>query len=804
MALSFKTKLLLLCCVSLLVSMVLITSIAVLGFYSINQAAGLQIEKGLTTLNHDDLQRYIQAQVTQANAAIDKEIKDSQTITQYIQTLVDNKAAFGPLFDTASSLAFFKDDLKFDATSQTFKNDASRPSIIDVFGQNGQVSQNLSATTQTNLNQTTLLDLVLPSAQQNSPEKQDLFYVNLSDTSYVRAVPWATFTSTPPPGVGGPPPGGNANLGSPPPVGPPVRGNGPPSTQTGGPPTPGTPPNGLDDHLRSLVDNPLRVALRKNWQGWVTNPTTKTGLSTEVTFLQPVFDSGEAQPFLGVSQPVWDKTRQHLLGEVSFDWVISQLTDQISSLQIADSGFAFLMQSDGNVLAVNDDGRKLMGLHSSTQGVYTSRKLQDSTVASVASLPIPTSAEAQFAQITISNTNYGVVLQRLAPHNFQSGDGSPITAQSWIVGLLVPKDELLTTLHNTQAEIKNNAFATLLFQVLVSLGILVVVVAVVLWVSTRLVAPFKQLEGAAHKIRQGDYAVQVAVTSNDEIGRAGSAFNAMAQALRTYTSDLYEANQKINSLNSRLDLENHRLKAEVAVTRQIQQMILPKPPELERISGLEIAGFMEPADEVGGDYYDVLYHEGRVKIGIGDVTGHGIESGMLMLMVQMAVRTLLANRELDAAKFLNTLNRAIYANVQRMQSDKNLTLLLLDYKDNNLQLSGQHEEIIIVRANGTLELVDTMGLGFPIGLEENIEPFLDQHQIQLSSGDVVVLYTDGITEAENIHKEQYGLTRLCQVVQANASKSAEEIKQAIIDDVFAYIGSQRVFDDITLLVLKQR
>jgi sigma-B regulation protein RsbU (phosphoserine phosphatase) len=785
--------------------MVLTTLIAVLGFNSIDQAASLQIEKGLTTLNHDDLQRYIQAQVTQANATIDKEIKDSQTVTQYIQTLVDNKEAFGPLFDTVSSLAFFRDDLKFDTTSQTFKNDISHPSIIDVFGQNGQVNPNLSAITQANLNQTALLDLVLPSTQQNSPEKQDLFYVNLTDTSYVRAVPWATFTATPPPGLGSPPPGANGNPGSPPPVG--GNGpnpNGPPSSQTGGPPNPSNPPNGLDDHLRSLIDNPLRVTLRKNWQGWVTNPATKTGLSTEVTFLQPVFDSGEAQPFLGVSQPVWDKARQHLLGEVSFDWVISQLTDQISSLQIANSGFAFLMQSDGNVLAVNDDGRKLMGLHSSTQGVYTSRKLQDSTVASVASLPIPTNAEAQFAQITINNTNYGVVLQRLAPHNFQSADGSPITAQSWIVGLLVPKDELLTTLHNTQAEIKNNASATLLFQILVSLGILVVVVAVVLWVSTRLVAPFKQLEGAAHKIGQGDYAVQVAVTSNDEIGRAGSAFNAMAQALRTYTSDLSEANQKINNLNSRLDLENHRLKAEVAVTRQIQQMILPKPPELERISGLEIAGFMEPADEVGGDYYDVLYHEGRVKIGIGDVTGHGIESGMLMLMVQMAVRTLLANRELDAAKFLNTLNRAIYANVQRMQSDKNLTLLLLDYKDNNLQLSGQHEEIIIVRADGTLELVDTMGLGFPIGLEENIEPFLDQHQLQLNSGDVVVLYTDGITEAENIHKEQYGLTRLCQVVQTNASKSAEEIKQAIIEDVFAYIGTQRVFDDITLLVLKQR
>ncbi|HBB31884.1 MAG TPA: serine/threonine protein phosphatase, partial [Cyanobacteria bacterium UBA9273] len=74
----------------------------------------------------------------------------------------------------------------------------------------------------------------------------------------------------------------------------------------------------------------------------------------------------------------------------------------------------------------------------------------------------------------------------------------------------------------------------------------------------------------------------------------------------------------------------------------------------------EIAGFMEPASEVGGDYYDVLYHNGTVKIGIGDVTGHGLESGVLMLMVQTAVRTLLEVNETDSKKFLDVLNRTIY------------------------------------------------------------------------------------------------------------------------------------------------
>lgn len=108
--------------------------------------------------------------------------------------------------------------------------------------------------------------------------------------------------------------------------------------------------------------------------------------------------------------------------------------------------------------------------------------------------------------------------------------------------------------------------------------------------------------------------------------------------------------------------------------RRMQQLILPKIEELEAVEDLEIAGFMEPADEVGGDYYDVLCHEGVVTIGIGDVTGHGLESGLLMVMAQTAVRTLKEIREIDPAIFLDTLNRTIYKNIKRMNTHKNLIL----------------------------------------------------------------------------------------------------------------------------------
>jgi len=253
----------------------------------------------------------------------------------------------------------------------------------------------------------------------------------------------------------------------------------------------------------------------------------------------------------------------------------------------------------------------------------------------------------------------------------------------------------------------------------------------------------------------------------------------------------------------RLREENLRMSAELEISRQLQQMLLPKDEELKAIEGLDIAGFMEPADEVGGDYYDVLQHQGRILFSIGDVTGHGLESGALAIMVQSSIRTLLANNETDPMKFFSALNSMVFHNIQRMNTGKSLTLALVDYSANQLYLSGQHEEMIVVRA-GKLELIDTLDLGFPIGLDENIAEFVHQIKVPLNPGDVVVLYTDGITEAENLDGLVYGLERLCQIIQQNWQQTAHEIQQAVIADIRQFIAEQQVFDDITLLVLKQQ
>ena len=285
-------------------------------------------------------------------------------------------------------------------------------------------------------------------------------------------------------------------------------------------------------------------------------------------------------------------------------------------------------------------------------------------------------------------------------------------------------------------------------------------------------------------------------------GQLKESFETLEDKVKQRTSELASANGEILALNERLKEENLRMGAQLDMVRQMQQMILPSVEELE-IDGLDIAGYIDAADEVGGDYYDVLNTDGVVTLGIGDVTGHGLESGILMLMAQTAVGTLKEIQETDPVRFLDALNRTLYKNVQRMNSEKSLTLAILNYSQGRVSISGQHEEIIIVRQGGQVERIDTMDLGFPIALDDDIAEFISHISMELQPGDGIVLYTDGITEAKDIKKKQYGVEPMCEVISQNWHLSAGEIKQAVIDDVRRHIGRQKVFDDITLLVLKR-
>ncbi len=347
-------------------------------------------------------------------------------------------------------------------------------------------------------------------------------------------------------------------------------------------------------------------------------------------------------------------------------------------------------------------------------------------------------------------------------------------------------------------EIKSRLFlyiATVFIVMLVSLALTLLMTSRLQNIIT---TPVYRLRDTIQQISTNkNYTLRVEKLGNDEVGQLIDGFNGMLVKIE-------ESDHEIRSLNALLQQENQRMGAELEVTRRLQQMVLPTTEELQAVVGLDIAGYMDPADEVGGDYYDVLCHGTSVKIGIGDVTGHGLESGVVMMMVQMAVRTLLASSITDPQMFLTVINKALFANVQRMKTDKNLTLSLLDYEaDGSLCFTGQHEELLVIRHHAKIERIDTINLGFMVGLLPDISHFVGHAETHLDIGEGIVLYTDGITEARDESGTLYGLDRLCEVISQHYQMTATQIQQAIIRDVRQFTGDQKILDDMTLLILKR-
>jgi sigma-B regulation protein RsbU (phosphoserine phosphatase) len=384
-----------------------------------------------------------------------------------------------------------------------------------------------------------------------------------------------------------------------------------------------------------------------------------------------------------------------------------------------------------------------------------------------------------------------------------------------MLGIVVPEREIYASLFAAQAGISQATNRIVIYQVLALLVSLFFVIAAVFAISKRITGGISALADAAKRIQAKDYSVRVDIPTRDEVGEAGAAFNRMAEQISYHTEnleqlvddrtkELEEANLQISGLNEQLRSENLRLGAELDVARRIQMMVLPRRTELEAIAGLEIAAYMRPADEVGGDYYDVLKDGERLKIGIGDVTGHGLESGVLMLMVQSVARALQEAGEMDPSQFLSRLNRAIYKNITRTSADKHLSLAFLDYDGEHMTLSGQHEELIVVRDLGKVERIDTLDLGLPIGLEPDISSFVATRDIPFGCGDMIILHTDGVTEAEDRNGELFGIDRLCDSASRRYGRSAEDVKAGIIDDLMAHIGTQKIHDDITLVVMRHR
>jgi DNA-binding LacI/PurR family transcriptional regulator/serine phosphatase RsbU (regulator of sigma subunit) len=285
---------------------------------------------------------------------------------------------------------------------------------------------------------------------------------------------------------------------------------------------------------------------------------------------------------------------------------------------------------------------------------------------------------------------------------------------------------------------------------------------------------------------------------------AGEGDSFVCEAVRSQLS----AALKMGALHARVVAEtalrermaHEQLLLELAVARRIQTALTPKAPV---VPGLELATGMVPADQVGGDYYDVFNTVDGCWIAIGDVTGHGLLAGMIMLMMQSTVTALVnALPAAGPADIICQLNRVMRSNIrERLGEHDHATFMLLRYhSDGGITFAGAHEELLVYRADQQrCELHSTDGVW--IGITEHIENATVDQSLSLAPGDMLVLYTDGLIEARSATGEQFGIERVMELVRAGANSPVSAVYTKLLGAARAWTPVQQ--DDITLLVMRR-
>ncbi|MEP6668102.1 MAG: SpoIIE family protein phosphatase [Chthoniobacter sp.] len=772
---SFRTKFILVVGAGVMLDLLLSGSVALWNVHRLGRDASVEIKHGLEKASNEYLENYIQTTALRANLLLSGVFSEVTTLAGSMQTLIDHPEVQGKIGDAVAQAPDFTPPLTYDQAGKWAQNEKGATSVLSVWGYLlGPDKQPLPAIRR-DIQNTAIFDLMSGSLMSTGSRKLQMYYMGPKDRPIMRTTPYSD------------------------------------QAQTFDKLYPGHNDKNFWDFFFPGV--------YEGWQAWLHDPKIKHN-DNLVTSTAPYTDAITGNLIVTFFHPLWNKERTDCAGAVAVDITLEQLADLVNNVRVADTGFGFLASSDGNVLAIKSQGEKTLGIQmqndSATAGVTNMvRSLGKSAYPDVASMKLPADMKTSMQRIHLkagaARAPYLVVLRRLPEINLWA-DGK-IGSDHLTLGFVVPEREVYASLYSAESKMETATARIRNWQIAILIFSLAVVLSVVVGISKRITAGLIALAGAARRLERKDYSVRVEIPSGDEVGELGRAFNKMAEEIQSYTGNLEqlveerthklgEANREIQALNEKLKGENVRMGAELDVARRIQSMVLPKPLELSSVSRLDIAGHMEAASEVGGDYYDVLQAGSRVKIGIGDVTGHGLESGVLMLMVQSAARALLESGDMDSCTFMKVLNNAIFKNVARTESANNLTLSFIDYSENKITLTGQHEEMIVVRKDGSVERIDTVDLGFPIGLEADISQFVNSRALPFDSEDIVILYTDGVTEAESPQGKLFGVESLCESANRHRAGTAQEIKQNIIRDVLAHIDTQKIHDDITLVVIK--
>jgi phosphoserine phosphatase RsbU/P len=353
---------------------------------------------------------------------------------------------------------------------------------------------------------------------------------------------------------------------------------------------------------------------------------------------------------------------------------------------------------------------------------------------------------------------------------------APVGPSGWSVAVLYPEDELFEEVRSLR-----------LVQAGLVLAGLVALAGVIVLISRRLTRPLKALSASAGRIATGDLDLELPpVTSQDEMGALTGSFHHMRDSLKTHIRDLKETTAA-----------KERLESELKVARRIQMGMLPRSAAGGK--GFELTATLVPARAVGGDLYDHFIQDGaRVFFMVGDVSGKGVPAALFMARTKTLLEAI-AFREPDLAVVLKEMNRILGS---ENEAGMFVTALLctLDTTNGDVAFAcGGHEPPIIVPSGGDPAALPAEG-GPVLALLDAAE--YPVNRVRLEPGDALVLYTDGVSEAQDVAGEFFGPERLRAAAAAGRPGGTPGLTGSVLSAVRSFAGEAAQSDDITILTVK--
>jgi sigma-B regulation protein RsbU (phosphoserine phosphatase) len=449
-------------------------------------------------------------------------------------------------------------------------------------------------------------------------------------------------------------------------------------------------------------------------------------------------------------------------GAAAADISLAWLQDHVASIQVARTGFAFVVSKDGRILA-HPDGAKVVGATLSE----AARRIGDPSLIDAAERT--QRGESGFVRAVSPRTG--------APAWFYYG---PLEAIDGAVAVVFPEDEVTGA-----AARLGRRMAILGFAGAVALA------GVIVLVSVSITGPLRRLTGATREVAAGNLAAEVPPARwRDEVGRLTADFRTMQQSLVRYVDD-----------QKRAAAAAERLESQLRIAREIQLGMLPPDlSALTRGTGFEVHAALESALRVGGDLYDVVRHgDDRLTVVVGDVSGKGIPASLFMAMSITLVRTAARGGESIAGILRRTNDDLAAGNPGNMFVT--LVCLQVDGRTGEVTAANAGHLPAILVGDGAPRPVFPIG-GMMVGSFPGFE--VKCESLVLQPGQTLVLYSDGVTEAFDPEGGMFGEERLVAALADAPGKDAAETVKNVMAAVRRHAADATQSDDITILALRRQ